>query len=442
MRLFLVFILFSSLFCRAQVEFISKEEFPLIFYNFHRDKYTIIDDSLGCYEFNLKINKWEFRKLHFNLNESFKDFLKGYEVLHEKNSKIFFVDKGCGQVYVLKNDTIKRDDRSSHHKNQYGGTFFLYKREPHIFGGYGLFSYKNLITRYDIIDKEWYGYEIKGTQPKPMYMAFGKVENDNFYLLSGNLQSKTKKLKEVWRFNFKTKKWYYFGKFNDLINNRTFEIYPFSYHDYLMGENFILQILFSKRKYVKYVLNIHNKVQNIIPHLSYLLIHKINSNTRKSEIIITKKASFLNKIVFKKDLIKTSKSDNTFVFIIICSGLIFIVLIFRFNSHKKRKGSLFIESELDSREKELLAFFIKNIDHGIEISQINDFVNGDQPSIDTLKKRREILLKDFKTKISNETNIDFNEIFKELKHPEDRRIKLLIINPKVHLFYKNINERK
>jgi hypothetical protein len=209
-----------------------------------------------------------------------------------------------------------------------------------------------------------------------------------------------------------------------------------------MGDNFIIQILFSEKKYVKYYLNIHNKVQNIIPHLSYLLIHKINSNTRKSEIIITKKATFLNKIVFKKDLIKTTKSDNTFVFIIICIGLIFIVLIFRFKSHKKRKGSLFIESELDSREKELLAFFIKNINQGIEISQINDFVNGDQPSIDTLKKRREILLKDFKTKISNETNIDFNEIFKELKHPEDRRIKLLIINPKVHLFYKNINERK
>ena len=442
MRLFLVFILFSSLFCRAQVEYISKEEFPLIFYNFHTNKYTIIDDSSGCHEFNVKKNKWEFRKLHFNLNESFKDFLKGYEVLHEKNSKIFFVDKGCGQVYILKNDTIKRDDRSSHHKNQYGGTFFLYKREPHIFGGYGLFSYKNLITRYDILDKEWYSYEIKGLQPKPMYMAFGKVENDNFYLLSGNLQSKTKELKEVWRFNFKTKKWCYFGKFNDLINNRTFEIYPFSYHDYLMGENFILQILFSKRKYVKYVLNIHNKVQNIIPHLSYLLIHKINSNTRKSEIIITKKASFLNKIVFKKDLIKTSKSDNTFVFIIICSGLIFIGLIFRFKTIKKRKRNLFIESELDSREKELLAFFIKNIDHGVEISQINDFVNGDQPSIDTLKKRREILLKDFKTKISNATNIHFDEIFKEFKHLEDRRIKLLIINPKVHLFYKNINERK
>ena len=442
MRLFLVFILFSSLFCRAQVEYISNEEFPLIFYNFHTNKYTIIDDSSGCHEFNLKKNKWEFRKLHFNLNESFKDFLKGYEVLHEKNSKIFFVDKGCGQVYILENDTIKRDDRSSHHKNQYGGTFFLYKREPHIFGGYGLFSYKNLITRYDIIDKEWYGFEIKGTQPKPMYMAFGKVENDNFYLLSGNIQSKTKELKEVWSFNFKTKKWKNFGKFNHQLNNRTFEIYPFSFHEYIMGENFIIQILFSKRKYVKYVLNIHNKVQNIIPHLSFLLIHKINSNTRKSEIIITKKASFLNKIVFKKDLIKTSKSDNTFVFIIICSGLIFIGLIFRFKTIKKRKRNLFIESELDSREKELLAFFIKNIDHGVEISQINDFVNGDQPSIDTLKKRREILLKDFKTKISNATNIHFDEIFKEFKHLEDRRIKLLIINPKVHLFYKNINERK
>ena len=84
-----------------------------------------------------------------------------------------------------------------------------------------------------------------------------------------------------------------------------------------------------------------------------------------------------------------------------------------------------------------MAFFITNKDTGIEISEINDFVNWDNPSIDTVKKRRENLLKDFKTKISTETLIPFEEIFQEHKHSEDKRIKLLILNPKVIIFYEN-----
>ena len=59
------------------------------------------------------------------------------------------------------------------------------------------------------------------------------------------------------------------------------------------------------------------------------------------------------------------------------------------------------------------------------------------PIRDSVKQRRENLLKDFKTKISTETLIPFEDIFQEHKHSEDKRIKLLILNPKVFLFYEN-----
>ncbi len=443
MRLLLVGFLLIHFHCTSQKEYISKVEFPLIFFNFQNNKYTVIDDSLGCQEYNQKLNKWEFRKLQFNLTESFRDFLKGYEILHEKGSKIFFVDKGCGQVYILENDTIKRDDRSSHHKNQYGGTFFLYKGEPHIFGGYGLFTFKNLITRYDIFDREWYNYEFEGLQPKPMYMSIGKVENDVFYMISGNSKTNKKGKKEIWSFHFGTKKWknhgLFAGSFPDFYSDFYSDFSTMSNQEYILYHNSIYQFLFSEKKYVIYDSDLGNKIKKIIPHNSSLLIHTINCNTRKAEVIITEKSKIFSKILFKGPLIKPVISINYGVIALILVGLLCFTsfLLIRFKKKSKRKIVNNSTSILDVKEKEILAFFIKRKDTGIEISEINDFVNWDNPSIDTIKKRRENLLKEFKTKISTETLIPFEDIFQEQKHSEDKRIKLLILNPNVIVFYEN-----
>ena len=441
MRLFLVGFLLIHFQSTSQKEYISKVEFPLIFFNYQNNKYTVIDDSLGCQEYNQKLNKWEFRKLQFNLTESFKDFLRGYEILHEKGSKIFFVDKGCGQVYVLENDTIKRDDCSSHHKNQFGGSFFLYKGEPHIFGGYGLFAFKNLITRYDVFDREWYNYEIDGLQPKPMYMSIGKVEKDVFYMISGNSQANKQEKKEIWSFNFRTKRWKNHGFFAVFFRDFNFSSDFSSYLDqeYLPYDNSIYQFLFSAEKYVIYYSRLDNKIRKIIPHNSSVLIFTINCTSRKAEVIITEKAKIFEKILFRGPLIKPIKTVNYGFIALILVGLLGVTsfLLVRFKKNRKRKIVNNSTSILDAKEKEILAFFITNKDTGIEISEINDFVNWDNPSIDTVKKRRENLLKDFKTKISTETLIPFEEIFQEHKHSEDKRIKLLILNPKVIIFYEN-----
>ena len=442
MRLFLVSFLLIHFFSTSQKEYVSKVEFPFIFFNYQNNRYTVIDDSVGCQEYNQKLNKWEFRKLQFNLTESFKDFMKGYEILHEKGSKIFFVDKGCGQVYILENDTIKRDDRSSHHKNQYGGTFFLYKGEPHIFGGYGLFAFKNLITRYDVIDREWYHYEIDGLQPKPMYMAIGKVEKDVFYMISGNSQTDKNEQKEMWSFHFGSKKWKNNGLFAGFWPDFSSDLSSLSSQEYFLYNNSIYQFLFTDDKYVIYDSRLDNKIKEIIPHNSTLLIHTINCTNRKAEVIITEKAKIFEKILFTGPLIKPIKSGNYGFIALIIGGLFCVstLLFVRIKKHRKRKFVHHPTSILEGREKEILSFFSSRNEQGVEISEINDFVNWDHPTIDTVKKRRENLLKDFKTKISNETLVPFDEVFDEVKHSEDKRIKLLILNPKVTLFYEKFNQ--
>jgi len=60
-------------------------------------------------------------------------------------------------------------------------------------------------------------------------------------------------------------------------------------------------------------------------------------------------------------------------------------------------------------------------------------VNYDDPSIDTIKKRRELLLKDLRYKLSSKFNIPQEEVFLERRMETDRRMKLLFLNKLVKL---------
>jgi hypothetical protein len=75
-------------------------------------------------------------------------------------------------------------------------------------------------------------------------------------------------------------------------------------------------------------------------------------------------------------------------------------------------------------------------EEGIEISEVSDFVNADNPSIDTLKKRREGLIKSLKFKLAQDTKISIHEVIIESKHAKDKRVKVLILNSKIISHYR------
>ena len=81
-------------------------------------------------------------------------------------------------------------------------------------------------------------------------------------------------------------------------------------------------------------------------------------------------------------------------------------------------------------------------EEGIEISEVSDFVNYDNPSIDTLKKRREGLIKSLKLKISNDAKIPIHEVIMESKSAQDKRIKILVLNSKAIEKYRLLHTQK
>lgn len=367
------------------------------------------------------------------INEPFSKFLENFVVLNEKNSEIFFVDRGCGQVYILKNDSIYRHDHSFHHQNQYGGLFFIYNNEPHIFGGYGLFTYKNIITRYDLEDREWYHYEVKGDSPKPRKAAKGNFVNGKLYIFGGErfLYDKKTNYFDCWVFDFKTLKWTNIGNTNNSptsqMESENLKI-TFS-EEYLITPNLIYQFNFPKNKIEIFKNPFSTKLKNIIKFNNLSLIYKIDHHRdfSKFEIVDNYRLVHRSSIDIVKQIEPNSKP---LILIAIISFICIVILGFVLKSRFKRKVKTFKHS-FDPMELKLLALFFENENQGIEISLINDIVNQDNPSIDTLKKRRENLVRELKSKISKECKIPVETVFLEEKSALDKRIKIMKLNPVV-----------
>ena len=112
------------------------------------------------------------------------DNLKSY-IPFTINNKNYLIYHGCGPVLEWRNDSIVRIDKSFFHKNQYGAVSFVYNKKVFFWGGYGLFTHKNILTQFNFKTKEWDEVETFGTPPSPRRQAHGIIINTNLYIFSG-----------------------------------------------------------------------------------------------------------------------------------------------------------------------------------------------------------------------------------------------------------------
>ena len=136
--------------------------------------------------------------------------------------KTYLAHSGCGPVLEFRNDSIVRVDNSYVHNSQFGSTPFVYNNQIHYFGGYGLFTYKNIITRYDFKNGEWnqeqnYGEEFPEAR---CCEVFSYRKNDHLYIFGG-VANDPKNIREVndvkpivWDLDLKTMTWKKMGTYN------------------------------------------------------------------------------------------------------------------------------------------------------------------------------------------------------------------------------------
>lgn len=272
------------------------------------------------YKKSFKSKKWETIPYKHNELQKTKDFPYNFFNIKGKN---YLVYAGCGEVYDFRNDSIIRIDNSFQHKNQFNASTFVYNDEIYYFGGYGLFTFKNILTRFDFKTKEWELVKYKNYKniPPARDKAISFIKGNYLYLLSGftenydtdQVTGNGKQLFDIWRLNLTTKIWKYLGDLNDktivstlIENNNSYK----NKNNFYFDSNNIFQFDFENDKV--YYFNQENKFflsrfekYNTENNEIFYILKGTNESEQNTKIIIEPFTNYSGKIIKTEHLIST-----------------------------------------------------------------------------------------------------------------------------------------
>jgi hypothetical protein len=385
----------------------------------------VLTDSLNYSSYNLETGQKELKKYSFVSDESFTIFRSAYTPVYENYKDILFIDNGCGRVYQWRNDSIIRIDRSFHHKNQFHNSTFYHNGKVFLYGGYGFFQAKNIITTYDKVLNEWFLYDVGGKKPFVTPYYYSSYEEG--VLTVFNFKEANSQIASVYQIDIKDKRWKYFGDIKApspsiVLNN----VVSLRNLDYLILDKLLARWDIKSHSFNYFKLPVAFQLKYIKVIGNNILVLGATSQENPYYFLIYKKAEFVFPKVKSEQLINSGGSNSPWL---ISGGIGFIigllVLIgWRFKRSKKRK----VELSFTKPVFEVLNYWITNENFQIELSELNDFVDYDNPSMETLKKRREMLLKCIKLELQDQFPNIGKDPFEISSHHQDRRIKVLTLN--------------
>ena len=384
------------------------------------------------------------------------------KLIHYKNfnikDKTYLVHDGCGPVLEYRKDSIVRIDNSSLQQNQCAAVSFVYKNEIYFFGGYGLFTFKNILTRFDFKTKEWYSVQTFGDEiPSPRSSALGIQINDNLYIFGGKEENPKdyhgfKKCDNVlWKLHLPTKKWEKVGKFKDQLNFSSLSSFKIKNKIYCFEENTnsnLIEIDIIKNSINQYYPKSRLKILHINPDSKNdnlaIINNQYSNQTHRYFIIKTK--DFIGDLYSNETFINSKENSITIVFISVFLISLIIVLFFKnkiFNYLKPFNGIVFSKqnqfflykgkqiSIFEETEIRILIYLIENSNRFISLNELNKLFENNLlvENFATTIKRRENSVNGLFLKLTLITGLNENEFLISRKNPEDKRIREVKINP-------------
>ena len=374
----------------------------------------------------------------------------------EIGTKTYLVHKGCGPVLEFRNDSIVRVDRSFLHKNQYRSIPFEHNKEIYLFGGYGLFIFKNIITKYDFKSGEWNQIQTWGSvKPEPRTDAYAYRDSNNLYLFGGFTADDKDILKgkpvqpKLWKLNLPTMTWSSIGSYNaDLLTASEIKV-QIKNKLYLL-DAYIIEIDFTNKIAKKYYFKNYELLkQHYVVGDSIYGIFSTTENKYyfKKTTINDLKGKYIGTVPFFIEPKTTPLNYPTMGLIgVTLLSLVAIGYQKRIISFKKPfKGIVYdsqkdqflykrkVISNFEDNEKKILHFLLSNSNQFVSLNQLNAlFENPAQPqTTSAIIKRREQAINGLLTKVSKLTGIPENKLQLEQKNAEDKRLKDLLLLPKL-----------
>lgn len=368
--------------------------------------------------------------------------------------KTFLVHSGCGPVLEFRNDSIVRVDNSYVHNSQFGSTPFVYNNQVYFFGGYGLFTYKNIITRYDFKNGEWNQEQTYGDEfPEARCCeVFSYRKNDHLYIFGG-VANDPKNIREVndvkpilWDLDLTTMTWKKMGTYNSALISSQYNGLQIKNKLYLFHQ-ILLEVDLEQNTVKKYDYSSH-----IVPKAMLV----------KNDSIYGVFENNNRKLSFSKKAIEDIKGKylGSEPFILPYGGLpiekygvlgmlvLFVsaILIFFFIRKRKKNTSIKITynrktnefefkqkriTSFEENEKKVLHFLLEHPNEYVSLNTLNElFENSKQTeTVTAIIKRRELTVNSLVAKVAIITDIPESDLLLERKNAEDKRLKDVLLLP-------------
>lgn len=446
----------SPNFLKAQSERLTVSKTAQCFLNKHTNEFFVFDDSITYYSISANGKKWA--KHHFTFLSSdlnFEEFKERFKPVSFNNGRIFFVYGGVGEVYELNNDSLQRIDNSFKHENQHGNALVEYNNKMYAFGGYGLFTFKNILTYFDNSTKEWH-LQNTDLKPTPRCSPFYQQYQNELYIFGGSEGYGSKLIKHLdcWRFNFKTNVWKKMGIINQGYSNTVLTVGA-------LNSNLPFELSISTPDI--WVIDCkQNTIDHYKTHSNPYVIDAFFDLTKKNLLLKNKyQSNYYILIKPSKSVLKnkvetfpffTEQTTINWILIISLLSILIIVIgsiIFflrrkhvKLNSITTKKqlklknnqlyiGERIINNDLTLLEFRILIKFIEHKNEPIDIVALNELFEDESTSLAAQKKRRETTLKALREKLAFFLNISQENVFLESRDNNDKRIKKFVINPEI-----------
>ena len=352
------------------------------------------------------------------------------------NDVFYFVQNVGGLVIELNKNDLKRIDNSFNHKMQIASTIFRYNNEIYRYGGYGYFSAREFIVKFDFETNEWESVKVNGELiPPARFSNAFSIDENNLTIIGGTTvdrynREKRVRLTDMWQFSFEELKWSF------LLDSE--EIQPIDYEAF----KFDNKIFFREGNYLKslnlnsFELSNNNLTNALLKVSKRFKIHYfdgsfhfvVDRNNGERVLISRTKKELLGTPKFLKSL--ENKNLLSFNNLIITGLLLFVIItifflrryfnsvILKTNKIKYRNKTVFISEE----EYLVLKEFFRN-QNSLENNILQNLVNKDQYErshnvrrknnlINTLNSKFQILFNNNSFNYIDTKNSDFDKRYK------------------------------
>ena len=404
----------------------------------------IIITENGIFEY---FSDWEYTSFADN---SFKKEIDNLDQLNHANfftiinsKELYIISNGAGPVFVFEDNTFKRIDNSSLHKNQFGGARFVYNNKIHIYGGYGFWSFKSFITFFDNNISQWellYN-ESKYTPPgrwKPIY----NLINDRLYVLGGRSGvagsvDLDESFSDVFYFDFVEKEFVNIGKLNPKIRT-TYSLFSAPKIDdniLILNNSHLTKIDFKNLTFTNYsrgmaFSGVDNKYPTFVNNQNLFYISEINGEKVLNSFEISSIDESFNSESFSLIEKPNNLSQKNYILFAFFIAIIFWIILKIFSFKDFLKGLILYDEKniyfnnysasINPNEKALISYLSEN--PFITAPMVNAIISDQDFAKSHFTSLRNKLIKDLNEKLFLLTTTE--KCIIETKLPDDNRVKV------------------